>query len=354
MSNIYPRLRVFVSSKMEELAPERKAIKVALDTLQVDGWVFEEDAGARAESIQQSYLEEVEAADLYVGIYWKGYGDYTNEEYEHADKLGKDCLIYEKRTDLEQRDPKLQSFLDRLGQVETGRTIKYFKTPEELGEVIQQDVAHWQTRKVRERQAPINVSLSLAEKKQRNELLILLGKVKNYWIEGILEQSVHSEALIVLSKEQWAENEDTHGEQILELPDQTSRALSPGQSNGELFDEVGRSLLILGAPGSGKTTTLLDLTRDLIKRAERDPVQPIPVVLNLSSWAEKRLSLLDWLIEELNSKYRVPKKIGRTWLREQKAANCHQYKNRSLLESLVFAQEPNQLAQRRIVAYSLQ
>jgi hypothetical protein len=77
---------------------------------------------------------------------------------------------------------------------------------------------------------------------------------------------------------------------------------------------VGRSLLILGAPGSGKTITLLELTRDLIQRAEPDPSQPIPVVFNLSSWAVKRQPLLDWLTNELRTKYRVPKRIGRSWL----------------------------------------
>jgi hypothetical protein len=77
---------------------------------------------------------------------------------------------------------------------------------------------------------------------------------------------------------------------------------------------VGRSLLILGAPGSGKTITLLELTRDLIQRAEPDPSQPIPVVFNLSSWAVKRQPLLDWLTNELSTKYRVPKRIGRSWL----------------------------------------
>ena len=83
--DIYPRLRVFVSSKMQELAAERQAIKAALDALRVDGWVFEQDAGARTETIQQTYTEQLVAADLYVGVFWKGYGDYTIEEYEHAE-----------------------------------------------------------------------------------------------------------------------------------------------------------------------------------------------------------------------------------------------------------------------------
>ena len=47
---------------MSELAPERRLVKEALDELKVDAWVFEEDAGARPESIEETFLEEVEAA----------------------------------------------------------------------------------------------------------------------------------------------------------------------------------------------------------------------------------------------------------------------------------------------------
>src|SRR5262245_25817344 len=314
---IFQRLRVFVSSKMQELAPERQALKAALDALKVDAWVFEQDAGARPESIQKTFLKEVEEADLYIGLFWKGYGDYTIEEYEHARKLGKDCLIYEKRAALNgQRDPRLQAFLDRLGNVETGLTIKWFDDPLQLSEAIKDDVARWQAQIVRERVTPrINVNLSLAEKKERDDLLILLRKVKEFWVEGVLEKSVHEQLLINLGKEAWTEETGHPWEQVLELPDQTRRTIRPEEPIDKIFDDVGRSLLILGAPGSGKTITLLVLARELIARAEDDPAQPIPVVFNLSSLNDPRKNLfLDWLIDELLAKYQIPKRIASRWL----------------------------------------
>lgn len=147
------RLRVFVSSKMEELREERRHVRAALDALLVDAWVFESDAGARAETIQQTYLDEVEKADLYLGIFWKDHGDRTLEEFEHARRHGKDCLIFEKRTGLEARSPVLQAFLDRITDVEGGLTVRWFHSPAELREYVKQDVAAWQTRQIRKRAA---------------------------------------------------------------------------------------------------------------------------------------------------------------------------------------------------------
>ncbi len=81
-----------------------------------------------------------------------------------------------------------------------------------------------------------------------------------------------------------------------------------------MFDGLGGGLLILGAPGSGKTTALLELARDLLEKAEADERQPIPVVFNLSSRAAGRLPLDEWLIEELHTRYDIPRAIATQWV----------------------------------------
>ena len=79
-----------------------------------------------------------------------------------------------------------------------------------------------------------------------------------------------------------------------------------------IYDATGL-LLILGEPGSGKSTTLLYLARILLDRAGRDIKERVPVVLNLSSW-KKNQPLQGWVSGELSEKYRVPRKIARVWL----------------------------------------
>ena len=160
----------------------------------------------------------------------------------------------------------------------------------------------------------VTVLGSRAEARERRDQLILLEKVRTFWVKGVLEKSVHSEALIELGKETRPEAVERAWDMTLELPDQESQGLPPGKKIVEIFDELGRALLILGAPGAGKTITLLELARDLIIRAESDPTQPIAVVFNLSAWAERRQSLVDWLTEELSAKYQIPRRIGRRWL----------------------------------------
>jgi hypothetical protein len=77
-------------------------------------------------------------------------------------------------------------------------------------------------------------------------------------------------------------------------------------------------LLILGAPGSGKTTILLQLTQGLVARAEADPGEPIPGLFNLSSWQDAHQTLASWLVDELKMRYGVRKDHGNRWLEERR------------------------------------
>lgn len=145
----------------------------------------------------------------------------------------------------------------------------------------------------------------------------MLAKVRATWVKGVLEQSLHGIAMIELGLVYKPEAVQYPWEAIVQRPDRLPLPIERGVKIIEVFDQVGGELLILGAPGSGKTTMLLDLTRDLIARAEEDESFSIPVVFNLSAWAEKRPPLANWLVDELWYRYNVPRKISEAWI-EQK------------------------------------
>ncbi|MBU0703467.1 MAG: NACHT domain-containing protein [Chloroflexi bacterium] len=155
---------------------------------------------------------------------------------------------------------------------------------------------------------------STAEQRALRNRQAMLQLVRNTWVKGVLEQSLHGAAMIELGLEERADAVERPWDMVLQTPDRPNRQLSPGTKIIDVFDEMSQALLILGEPGSGKTTMLLELARDTIARAEEYPVQPIPVVFNLSSWAEKRQPIAEWLVEELNTKYNIPKRIARRWV----------------------------------------
>ncbi len=234
---IFQPLRVFVSSRMEELAAERAAVKEALGELRIDAWLFEKDAGARPGSIEQTFLDEVEAADLYLGLFWNGWGNYTREEYEHAGTHHKDRLVYEKRTELENRDARLQQFLDELGAVESGVTVRRFFTLAELRECVQEDLAAWQARRIRERSpAFTDRSAPVADHQESTQLLRLRDAVEQFWIEGVLEKSIHAEAIVGLDSETRPDALKRPWDEVLELPDQTHRLVSADTPISQIFD----------------------------------------------------------------------------------------------------------------------
>lgn len=63
-----------------------------------------------------------------------------------------------------------------------------------------------------------------------------------------------------------------------------------------VFDETGQALLLLGQGGSGKSTLLARLCLDLCERVTPEDAAPcVPVLVNLTSWADERRSFEQWL-----------------------------------------------------------
>ncbi len=141
----------------------------------------------------------------------------------------------------------------------------------------------------------------------RNRLNVLQN-IQATWIEGFLHQSLAQAVALALN----LSHEPTAvARKTVTAPGQSERQVEDVR---EAFEAYGRALLILGEPGSGKTITLLQLAETLIAEAQQDPSQPIPVILNLSSWAQTRKPLTEWLVEEIFIQYQVARQLSREWI----------------------------------------
>ncbi|MBW4607410.1 MAG: NACHT domain-containing protein [Hassallia sp. WJT32-NPBG1] len=82
--------------------------------------------------------------------------------------------------------------------------------------------------------------------------------------------------------------------------------------------DIGGRLLILGKPGSGKTTTLLNLADELLDKAKQNDKEPIPMIFELSAWRYDSVSILDWLVLQLKQEYNLAPGISRVWFERGK------------------------------------
>src|SRR5947199_2429653 len=137
------RVRVFVTSTLDELAPERAAAREAITQLRLTPVLFE--SGARPYPPRELYRAYLAQSDIFIGLYWQRYGwvaptmqvSGLEDEYQLASDKPK--LIYIK-TPAPEREQNLHRLLDRIRAEDTASYQK-FATPEELRERIANDLA---------------------------------------------------------------------------------------------------------------------------------------------------------------------------------------------------------------------
>ena len=137
------RVRVFVSSTLDELAPERAAAREAITQLRLTPVLFE--SGARPYPPRELYRAYLAQSDIFIGLYWQRYGWVAPDmavsglEDEYQLSADKPRLIYLK-TPAPAREPGLQRLLDCVRSEEVASYQK-FSTAEELRERIANDLA---------------------------------------------------------------------------------------------------------------------------------------------------------------------------------------------------------------------
>ena len=137
------RLRVFVSSTLQELAAERQAVRDAVTRLRLVPVMFE--LGARPHPPRQVYRSYLAQSQVFVGVYWQSYGwvapgeQVSGLEDEYLLAAGLPRLIYVKLPAAE-RESRLAEMLTRIrdaGDVSYQR----FSAAAELQRLVENDLA---------------------------------------------------------------------------------------------------------------------------------------------------------------------------------------------------------------------
>lgn len=137
------RLRVFISSTLKELAPERQSAQTAINDLHLVPVLFE--LGARPHPPRNVYQAYVQQSHIFIGIYWQRYGwvapdmDISGLEDEYLMAKEHPKLIYFK-SPAPDREPALVEFIQRI-KADGNVSYKYFSSAEELGGIIRDDLA---------------------------------------------------------------------------------------------------------------------------------------------------------------------------------------------------------------------
>jgi MFS family permease len=151
-------------------------------------------------------------------------------------------------------------------------------------------------------------SLTPEEKQKSGSLEMLLTRLDEDWLDRFKDgEKLSSEKAIKLVLETRYEFSNK------------TRKNDVDKNIEDIFTEWkhGNRLLILGDPGAGKTTALLQLAKKFREQINKENIldKPIPVMFHLSSW-ESGKSIDEWLIQELD-KYGFRAKSTKDWVDNQ-------------------------------------
>ncbi|MCG3155646.1 MAG: Hercynine oxygenase [bacterium] len=292
-----PLFRIFVSSTYIDLVEYRQAAEQAINDLRQK---FEgmEYLGARDAEPATAALQLVEQCDLLIGIYAWRYGkipkeserSITEQEYRHAQSLGKPRLCYVVNEDFAWKPKFIEQGeaaekLQRLKRdIENERVRDTFTDPRSLQYNMMRDLSNWlaEHRPELSREAlkpgedPVaRYKTALAKK---HATLGMIGFKRSFVMDDIyIPLTVHLDPE-ARDRGRWHElheklaGRSLQAEDLLELPDKVA--------------------VVLGEPGMGKTTMLHYLAR----RESKRPDGLFPVFIKLSDFGKTHEPLEEFLL----------------------------------------------------------
>ena len=146
---------IFISGNQREFAEERFRIKEEIESdyflsKMFNVFIFERTP-ASGKTSQETYLDEIENSDIYIGLIGSDYGTVldsgispTEEEYDRYNDIGDNCYIYIKN--VPKRDNNTINF---IGKIQRSNTYQRFDSTDELINEIKRSLAQYMTNKLK-------------------------------------------------------------------------------------------------------------------------------------------------------------------------------------------------------------
>ena len=275
--------KVFISSVITGYDDRRDAAEDAITDLNhVKGFNFEairiepDKYPAENKSSQKACLDEVEACDIYLGIYGASYGwgdspvgiSPTHEEFRAANGK-KHCFIFVEKIERTKRESKQNKFLDEVGGYVDGRFWNVFETLGDLKQRVTITLLKFMEANFEE--CLPNYLKSILHKHERIDRL---------WAEDVDSLPVSE----VVQLELRAEEQREEKKSLTKDGDLKKHSEKPHISLmfADAIEEKQR-LLIIGDPGAGKSTSLQWITHSyaeqILNHSQKE--LPIPICLEL-------------------------------------------------------------------------
>ncbi len=285
--------RIYVSSTYRDLTDYREEVYRTLRKMNHDA-VAMEDYVATDERPLHRCLSDVDACDVYVGIFARRYGyrppegnpgqrSITELEYRRAARRGKPCLVFlldpkapwlEEQTDNGAEKTRID---DLRRELEKDRLVSYFQSADELAKLVSVAVGQWERSQLTSRArswwtscqewlaatvfARRNTKRYLRNLVAQHREFTFLGRAKPLELENIYV------SLKVGEYTPRALRPDGPAAPSAEQPDAPSVAGRTVEIPEAL--SLSRRLTVLGDPGSGKTTLLKYLVLQIAQRDAR-------------------------------------------------------------------------------------
>ncbi len=151
---------------------------------------------------------------------------------------------------------------------------------------------------------------------ERRARTLLLDRVERFWLDQVLETATPTAGAFRLLEQErpdWvASSWSDFG--VAPVPE-VATVVPTGEPLLTRFEQAGGALLIVGAPGGGKTFRLLELAREAVDAARSDVAAPLPAVLHLGAWPRvEPPQWSDWVSDELRARYHLPRGVVAGWL----------------------------------------